>query len=1062
MISIGDGLAVAFKIESHNHPSAVEPYQGAATGVGGILRDVFAMGARPIAVLDALRFGDPSDARTRHLVDGVVRGVGGYGNCVGVPTVGGELVFDPSYQGNPLVNVMAIGLLEDGMLTRASADGPGNLVVLYGSATGRDGIGGASVLASATFGDQDPSKRPSVQVGDPFAEKLLIEATPRAHRQGPRRRRPGPRRGRDHLRDVRDRRPRRHRDARRPRRDPAPRARPGAVRGDDLRVAGADGRDRRAAPLGGRRGRVRALGPAGRGHRPGDRGARHRRAHRPGRRRAPSTPTAGRSPGAQELARIPAAALASEAIVFQRESRAPTRRRAAPAPGAAVEPVDTLPLRGQDPGAVLLALLGSPNLSSRRAVYEQYDYNVQSNTVAGPGRGAAVLRIKGTTKALVATTDANAPVGAHRPVAGGRDVRRRGGAQRRRSPARGRWASRTASTSATRPGRRRSGSSPRPSAASADACLALGLPVTGGNVSLYNESPGSAIAPTPEIGIVGLLDDVAKRVGPGVPRRRQRGPAGRRGRRRPRGLRVRAARRRRARGRPAGARPRVRGAPPGVHPRGRRPRPRRELPGRVGRRPRGRARRDGDLGRRAARRCGSPSATRRPSACSARARPRWSCEVAARHVPAFVLLARQHGLPGDELGTTGGTRLVIELAGRGATGRRRGAREPDRRRARRRRRRPAPRVGPRAAAGARLGGARHGCRAADRLMCGVVGVVLPDRGHEAAGVAATALFALQHRGQESAGVGGLRRPPPDDLQGPGHGRPGARRAADPVAHGRPRRRALPLLDDRLDGLGERPADAPPRAAAGARHRPQRQPRQHPRAARPARRRPRPPRREHRHGAPDRAPRRRAGGQHGRRPAQGAAAGPRRVQPRDPRRGPGHRRARPARVPPARPRAAAERRRRRRRPRAVGRRHRPAGSSPRRPPPSTSSARSTSATSSPARSSSSSPAASRSRSATPRRRPPCACSSSSTSPGRTRTWRGATCTRRGARWGCSSRIEHAVDADLVMPVPDTGAPGGRRLRRGIRHPVPRGHGPQPVQRPDVHPAVARRCASAAST
>ena len=162
VIAIGDGLAVAFKIESHNHPSAVEPYQGAATGVGGILRDVFAMGARPIAVLDALRFGDPSDARTRHLVDGVVRGVGGYGNCVGVPTVGGELVFDPSYQGNPLVNVMAIGLLEDGMLMRASADGPGNLVVLYGSATGRDGIGGASVLASATFGEQDPaSARPS-------------------------------------------------------------------------------------------------------------------------------------------------------------------------------------------------------------------------------------------------------------------------------------------------------------------------------------------------------------------------------------------------------------------------------------------------------------------------------------------------------------------------------------------------------------------------------------------------------------------------------------------------------------------------------------------------------------------------------------------------------------------------------------------------------------------------------------------------------------------------------------------------------------------------------------
>src|SRR3954465_12574237 len=149
VISIGAGLAVAFKMESHNHPSAVEPVQGAATGVGGILRDVFAMGARPIAVLDALRFGDPCDLRTRHLVDGVVHGVGGYGNCVGVPTVGGEPVFDPSYQGNPLVNVMAIGLLEERMLTRAAAPGPGNLVVLYGSTPGRDGVGGAGALGGA-------------------------------------------------------------------------------------------------------------------------------------------------------------------------------------------------------------------------------------------------------------------------------------------------------------------------------------------------------------------------------------------------------------------------------------------------------------------------------------------------------------------------------------------------------------------------------------------------------------------------------------------------------------------------------------------------------------------------------------------------------------------------------------------------------------------------------------------------------------------------------------------------------------------------------------------------
>ena len=491
--------------------------------MGGILRDVFAMGARPIAVLDALRFGDPSDPRTRHLVDGVVRGVGGYGNCVGVPTVGGELVFDPSYQGNPLVNVMAIGLLEDGMLTRASADGPGNLVVLYGSATGRDGIGGASVLASARpSADQDPSKRPSVQVGDPFAEKLLIEATLELIAKGLvvgvqdlgaagitcATCETADRGGTGMLVDL----------------DAIPRREPGL---EPFEVMISESQERMVAIVepaqwDGRRDGLPALGPAGRDHRARHRGARHRRPHRARRARAPSTPMAGRSPARRELARIPAAALASEAIVFQRESRAPTRRRAAPAPGAPVEPVDALPLRGQDPGAVLLALLGSPNLSSRRAVYEQYDHNVQANTVAGPGRGAAVLRIKGTTKALVASTDANAPGRRARPVARRRAVGRGGRPQRRRSPAPGRSASRTASTSAI---------PTRPEAfwqlteavrGLSDACIALGLPVTGGNVSLYNESPGSAIAPTPEIGVVGLLDDVANARRAGVPRRRQR------------------------------------------------------------------------------------------------------------------------------------------------------------------------------------------------------------------------------------------------------------------------------------------------------------------------------------------------------------------------------------------------------------------------------------------------------------------------------------------------------------------------------------------------------------
>ena len=177
VIDVGDGLAVAFKVESHNHPSAVEPFQGAATGVGGILRDIFAMGARPIAVLDSLRFGSLGSERSRRLFDGCVRGIGHYGNCVGVPNVGGEVVFEPGYDSNCLVNAMCVGLLEAESLQRASAAGAGNLVVLFGALTGRDGIGGASVLASQDLDEGDDSKRPSVQIGDPFTEKKLIECS---------------------------------------------------------------------------------------------------------------------------------------------------------------------------------------------------------------------------------------------------------------------------------------------------------------------------------------------------------------------------------------------------------------------------------------------------------------------------------------------------------------------------------------------------------------------------------------------------------------------------------------------------------------------------------------------------------------------------------------------------------------------------------------------------------------------------------------------------------------------------------------------------------------------
>jgi len=500
VISIGDDLAVAFKIESHNHPSAVEPYQGAATGVGGILRDIFTMGARPIAILDALRFGDPGDARTRHLVDGVVRGVGGYGNCVGVPTVGGELVFDPSYQGNPLVNVMAIGLLEERLLTLAAAPGPGNLVVLFGSATGRDGIGGASVLASATFTDDDPSKRPSVQVGDPFAEKLLIEASLELIERGLV----------EGLQDLgaggitcatsetADRAgtgisveleaiPRREPDM------------------EPFEVMISESQERMCAAVRPERwdevrsvcerwglpvaviGTVTADGDI-------------------------TVLSAGR-----EIARVPASALTSEAIVHERVAVPPHHTRPAPAPGAPTEPIDLLPERGMDPGAVLLALLGSANLASRRAIFEQYDSTVGTDTVVGPGHGAAVLRVKGTTRAIVASTDGNQSVGTLDPWLGAA-----------LSVAE---ATRNVSITGARPlgvtNCLNYGDPTRPEAfwqlqegvrGLGDACRALGLPVTGGNVSLYNEDPGGAIAPTPEIGVVGLLEDVATLIGPAFQR----------------------------------------------------------------------------------------------------------------------------------------------------------------------------------------------------------------------------------------------------------------------------------------------------------------------------------------------------------------------------------------------------------------------------------------------------------------------------------------------------------------------------------------------------------------
>jgi len=680
VMSIGDGLAVAFKIESHNHPSAVEPYQGAATGVGGILRDIFAMGARPIAVLDALRFGDPAQARTRHLVDGVVRGVGGYGNCVGVPPVGGALVFDASYQANPLVNVMAIGTLREGDLMRAEATGPGNLAVLFGSTTGRDGIGGASVLASATFTDVETSggwlagaspptsvsekkepltKRPMVQVGDPFAEKLLIEAsleligrrlivglqdlgaggitcaTSETADKG----------GTGIAVDL----------------DAVPRREPGMA---PFEVMISESQERMLAIVEPQRlaeveeicsrwglpcaviGRVTADG-------------------RVTVIEGGIEPDGSPKPGATVLAQIPAASLTSDAIVHQRIAAPPARRRAAPAPGLPMEPHGDLPERGMDPGAVLLALLGSANIGDRRWVFDQYDSTVQTNTVAGPGRGAAVLRVKGTRKALVASTDANAGIAALDPW--------RGAAF---SVAE---ATRNVAVTGARPlgvtNCLNFGDPTRPEAfwqlqeavrGLGDACRALGIPVTGGNVSLYNEAPTGSIAPTPQIGVVGLLDDVSRAIGPAFVRD---GDAV---------LLVGEA----TPGLGGSEYARIAGGgedePPAID-LVREARLQRFLVEAVDRGLLESAQ-DVSAGGLAVALAESAlwsgiGATLRVHVAGSQAvelfgesPSRVTLTTTPRHAPATMLLARQYGLPIAELGTTGGDHLVIELAGEGATG----------------------------------------------------------------------------------------------------------------------------------------------------------------------------------------------------------------------------------------------------------------------------------------------------------------------------------------------------------------------------------------------------------
>jgi phosphoribosylformylglycinamidine synthase II len=487
VLRLGDGWAVAFKMESHNHPSAVEPYQGAATGVGGILRDIFTMGARPVAVLDSLRFGPLESDRQRYLMKGVVRGIGDYGNCVGVPTVGGDVAFEPAYEGNPLVNAMAVGLLREEELIRARAAGAGNPIIAVGSRTGRDGIHGAS-FASEELSEKSEARRPQVQVGDPFTEKLLIEASLELIRSG-------------HIVAIQD------MGAAGLTSSSAEMAARGGVGVEiDAQLMPTREADMTPYEVLLSESQERMLVVAKRG--------REREVDAICRAWELTSAVIGRVTddgmyrvrwGADVVAEIPGQALVEGAPVYRPEGResaeaAARRARAVPVPDREV-----------DLNTALERLLDLPTIASKRWVYEQYDTSVQTNTVLGPGGDAAVLRVRDTTLGLALTSGGSGRFVWLDPYEGGKAVVAE--------------AARNIAVTGARPlgitDCLNFGNPERPEVffqfreacrGIGEACRALGTPVTGGNVSFYNESPAGAVLPSPTIGMVGVLRDVACRV----------------------------------------------------------------------------------------------------------------------------------------------------------------------------------------------------------------------------------------------------------------------------------------------------------------------------------------------------------------------------------------------------------------------------------------------------------------------------------------------------------------------------------------------------------------------
>lgn len=483
IVDIGDDQAVVFKIESHNHPSAIEPYQGAATGVGGIIRDIFSMGARPIALLNSLRFGELNDsARVRYLFKEVVAGIAGYGNCIGIPTVGGEIQFESCYEGNPLVNAMCVGLIDHKDIKKGLAQGVGNTVMYVGAKTGRDGIHGAT-FASEELTEQSDENRPAVQVGDPFMEKLLLEACLELIQS-------------DALVGIQD---MGAAGLTSSSAEMASKAGMGIEMNLDLVPQRETGMTAYEMMLSESQERMLIVITKGREQEINELFSKYDLEAV-----AIGTVTDDKKlrliHNGEVVADVPVDALAEDAPVYHKPSKVPAYYQEFQAMEADIPHV-------ADPKETLLKLLSQPTIASKEWVYQQYDYMVRTNTVVSPGSDAAVVRIRGTRKALAMTTDCNSRYVYLDPEVGGKIAVAE--------------AARNIVCSGAEPlaitDNLNFGNPEKPEVfwqiekaadGISEACRVLETPVIGGNVSLYNETSGTAIYPTPVIGMVGLVTDI--------------------------------------------------------------------------------------------------------------------------------------------------------------------------------------------------------------------------------------------------------------------------------------------------------------------------------------------------------------------------------------------------------------------------------------------------------------------------------------------------------------------------------------------------------------------------